>query len=79
MFGDRDRVRCEPAAALGVTDSYDLDLDEEARSEEEQPAKADGGATCRGLRCSADLNGPISYCVGSLRFAMPAVVPGRGL
>ena len=60
---------CEPAALLG-------DLDDDACSEEEAPvAKADGGATCRGLWCSADLKGPMSNCDGSTRFAMPAVLP----
>ena len=39
-----------------VTVSYDLDSDNEAGSDDEQPvAKADGGATCRGLYLSAEL------------------------
>ena len=79
IVGDRDLDCCEPAAALAVTVSYDLDFGDEARSEEQPDAKASGGATCRGLCLSADLKGPVSYMVESLRFAMPAVMPIGGL
>ena len=64
MDGDRDLV--------GVTVSYDLDFDDEAGSDDEQPmAKADGGATCRGLYLSADLKlVTIVNWFGSLRSAL---------